>query len=147
MKRTLIGLGLIASLMGGEVLAKGFTNPGKTTHDFQSNPIKYPDDYYSNHSMGCLIVGDCKAGVVEVKSLRDVERYFGRYLGEEQEFNALVNELNKAGSKVFIAPTEYFPVGHRGVYHTVSNNFYLNDQHVHRFHVLMSVMRLSLIHI
>ena len=29
MKRTLIGLGLIASLMGGEVLAKGFTYPGK----------------------------------------------------------------------------------------------------------------------
>ena len=27
------------------------------------------------------------------------------------------------------------------MYHTVKNNFYLNDQHVHRFHVLMSVMR------
>ena len=40
MKRTLIGLGLIASLIGGEALAyKGFDYPGKKTHDFQSNPI------------------------------------------------------------------------------------------------------------
>ena len=115
MKRTLIGLGLIASLMGGEVLAKGFTYPGKKTHDFQSNPINHPDDYYSNHSMGCLILGECQEGVVEVKSLKDVERYFGKYLGDRQEFDAILLELNKAGSRVFIAPTEYFPVGHRGV--------------------------------
>ena len=48
MKRTLIGLGLIASLIGGEALAyKGFDYPGKKTHDFQSNPINHPDDYYS----------------------------------------------------------------------------------------------------
>ena len=141
MKRTLIGLGLIASLMGGEVLAKGFTYPGKKTHDFQSNPIDFPDDYYSNHSMGCLILGECKEGVVEVKSLRDVEEYFSKYLGDRKEFDAILSELNKAGSKVFIAPSEYFPIGHRGVYHTVSNNFYLNTQHVHKYHVLMSVMR------
>ena len=127
MKRTLIGLGLIASLMGGEVLAKGFTYPGKKTHDFQSNPIDFPDDYYSNHSMGCLILGECKEGVVEVKSLRDVEEYFSKYLGDRKEFDAILSELNKAGSKVFIAPSEYFPIGHRGVYHTVKNNFYLND--------------------
>ena len=77
MKRTLIGLGLIASLIGGEALAyKGFDYPGKKTHDFQSNPISHPDDYYSNHSMGCLILGECQEGVVEVESLRDVEEVF-----------------------------------------------------------------------
>ena len=142
MKRTLIGLGLIASLVGGEALAyKGFDYPGKKTHDFQSNPINHPDDYYSNHSMGCLILGECKEGVVEVESLRDVEEYFGKRYSDRKEFDAILSELNKAGSKVFIAPTEYFPVGHRGVYHTVTNNFYLNDQHVKRSHVLMSVMR------
>ena len=141
MKKTLIGLGLIASLMGGEVLAKGFTYPGKKTHDFQSNPINYPEDYYSNHSMGCVLLQECKVGVVEIKSLKDVEVYYSRYLGDRKEFDAIISELNKAGSKVYIAPSEYFPIGHRGVYHTVSNNFYLNDQHVHRYGVLMSVMR------
>ena len=142
MKRTLIGLGLIASLMGGEALAyKGFDYPGKKTHDFQSNPIDYPDDYYSNHSMGCLLLGECKEGVVEIKSLTDIERYYDQSYPNRQELNDILYELRLAGSKVFIAPSEYFPVGHRGVYHTVSNNFYLNAQHVHRFHVLMSVMR------
>jgi hypothetical protein len=142
MKRTLIGLGLIASLMGGEALAyKGFDYPGKKTHDFQSNPIDYPDDYYSNHSMGCLLLGECKEGVVEIKSLTDIERYYDQSYPNRQELNDILYELRLAGSKVFIAPSDYFPVGHRGVYHTVSNNFYLNAQHVHRFHVLMSVMR------
>jgi len=141
MKKTLIGLGLIASL-SLPVFAKGFTYPGpKKTNDFQSNPISFPDDYFSNHSMGCLLLGECTDGVVEVKSIRDVEVYFGERYSHGAEFNELVSELNKAGSRVFIAPTEYFPVGHRGVYHTVTNNFFLNDQHVKRSHVLMSVMR------
>jgi len=91
--------------------------------------------------MGCLLLGECTDGVVEVKSIRDVEKYFGKKYSYGSEFDELVSELNKAGSKVFIAPTEYFPVGHRGAYHTVSNNFYLNDQHVKREHVLLSVMR------
>jgi len=42
---------------------------------------------------------------------------------------------------VFLADEKYFLVGHRGVYHTVSNNFYLNKAFMHRPHVLMGVMR------
>ena len=144
MKRRLLDLAVIAAMTIASVnivSAKGFTYPGKKTHDFQSNPINYPEDYYSNHSMGCVLLQECKVGVVEIKSLKDVEVYYSRYLGDRKEFDAIISELNKAGSKVYIAPSEYFPIGHRGVYHTVSNNFYLNDHHVHKFHVLMSVMR------
>ena len=43
--------------------------------------------------------------------------------------------------KVFLADMRYFPVGHRGVYHTVSNNFFLNVAHMHRPGTMMSVMR------
>ena len=135
MKKSLIGLGLIASL-----IAPVFAQERKV-NDFQSNPISFPDDYHSNHSMGCLLLGECTAGVVEIKSIRDVEIYFNDRYTNRQEFNDLVSELNKAGSKVFIAPTEYFPVGHRGVYHTVTNNFYLNAQHIKRFGILISVLR------
>jgi hypothetical protein len=35
----------------------------------------------------------------------------------------------------------YFPVGHRGVYHTVGNNFFLNVVHMRRPGTMMSVMR------
>ena len=42
---------------------------------------------------------------------------------------------------VFLADMRYFPVGHRGVYHTVGNNFFLNVAHMHRPGTMMSVMR------
>ena len=44
-------------------------------------------------------------------------------------------------AKVFLADIRYFPVGHRGVYHTVGNNFFLNVAHMHRPNVVMAVMR------
>merc|ERR1711991_365879 len=53
----------------------------------------------------------------------------------------MVSALNQVGSKVFLADEKYFPVGHRGVYHTVSNNMFLNKRFMSRPHVLMSVMR------
>jgi hypothetical protein len=49
--------------------------------------------------------------------------------------------LDQVGVKVFLADEKYFPVGHRGVYHTVSNNFFLNKAFMSRPNVLMSVMR------
>ena len=38
----------------------------------------------------------------------------------------LSSDHNKVGCTVFLADMRYFPVGHRGVYHTVGNNFFLN---------------------
>jgi hypothetical protein len=49
--------------------------------------------------------------------------------------------FKKIGVHVHLADEKYFPVGHRGVYHTVSNHFYLNRTYVHRPHTLMSVVR------
>ena len=40
------------------------------------------------------------------------------------EFNNMLVSLNQVGVKVFLADEKYFPKGHRGVYHTVSNNFF-----------------------
>ena len=53
----------------------------------------------------------------------------------------MLSSLHQVGVKVFLADQRYFPKGHRGVYHTVSNNFYLNKDHMHEPHVLMQVMR------
>ena len=49
--------------------------------------------------------------------------------------------MNQVGSKVFLADERYFPPNHRGVYHTVSNNIYLNRKYMDAPHYLMSVMR------
>ena len=111
-------------------------------HDFQSNPLTYPEDYYSSHSMGCLLLQECKDGVVEVTSIKTLEDFYGTsYNSVKGEFAELLGLINDVGSKVYLAPEEYFPPGHRGVYHTVSNHFYLNDAFMKRPGTLMSVMR------
>ena len=100
--------------------------------------------YYTMDAMGCLIVGECTEGVVEIKTNKDVAKYYKKFpmsVDIAKEFDELVSLSNKIGVRVYLAPGKYFPPGHRGVYHTVSNNFYLNDELVTRYSTLMSVMR------
>ena len=109
---------------------------------FKNNPIEYPYDYYTNHSMGCMLLSECKVDVVEIKSIEDLENYYGIEIDiETDEFDIILTLLDKIGSKVFIASEVYFPASHRGVYHTSTNNFYLNDAFMHRSSNLISVMR------
>ena len=102
------------------------------------------DDYYTNHSMGCMLLQECTDDVKEVHSLLDVSSNYDNsesFTSVAQEFNHMMSSLNHVGVRVYLADEKYFPVGHRGVYHTVSNNFYLNKTFMGRPHVLMSVMR------
>ena len=102
------------------------------------------EDYYSNHSMGCMLLGECRDDVKEVHTLLDVSSeydYPESFNSVSQEFNEMLVSLNKVGVNVYLADEKYFPVGHRGVYHTVSNNFFLNRTFMKRPNVLMSVMR------
>ena len=110
-------------------------------NDFQSNPLHYPDEYFSSHSMGCLLLQECKDGVVEITSIKTLEDYYGKTYNVSSEFSTLLKLINDVDSKVYLAPQAYFPVGHRGVYHTVSNHFYLNDAFMKKEGTLMSVMR------
>ncbi len=102
------------------------------------------DDYYSNHSMGCMLLQECTDDVKEVISLLDIS---SQYVNTEaftpiaNEFNNMLVSLNQVGVNVYLADEKYFPVGHRGVYHTVSNNFFLNKAFMGRPNTLMSVMR------
>ena len=102
------------------------------------------DDYYTNHSMGCMLLQECTDDVTQVNSLLDVSSNYDNpesFTSVAQEFNHMMSSLNHVGVRVYLADEKYFPVGHRGVYHTVSNNFYLNKTFMGRPHVLMSVMR------
>ena len=100
--------------------------------------------YYTMDAMGCMILRECNEGVKEVTSMLDVSSEYGdidKFTPVTAEFNSMLSALNYVGVKVFLADEKYFPPGHRGVYHTVSNNFFLNKTFMHRPHVLMSVMR------
>ena len=100
--------------------------------------------YNTMDSMGCMLVLECTDNVDQVFSLLDIS---SEYPNTEEftfvaaEFNAMITALNAVGVKVFLADEKYFPIGHRGVYHTVGNNFFLNRRYMNRPGVLMSVMR------
>ena len=101
-------------------------------------------DYYTLEATGCMILRECTDGVKQVNSMLDISSEYGnidKFTSVTSEFNNMLSSLNDVDVKVFLADEKYFPPGHRGVYHTVSNNFYLNKAFMHRPSTLMSVMR------
>jgi len=99
-------------------------------------------DYNTPHAMGCMLLQECTDGVIEITSMRDLEKYYGEvYPISSVEFDELIKASNKAGVKVYLAPNKYFLPRNRGVYHTVGNNFFLNEDYMSDSAQLMSVMR------
>ena len=100
--------------------------------------------YNTMDAMGCMLMRECTKDVKEVFSLLDISSEYSNteeFTPQAVEFNNLLMSLNQVGSKVFLADQKYFPPGHRGVYHTVSNNFYLNKDYMGNPATLMKVMR------
>ena len=126
MKKLLFGL-LSTCLLTAPALAEGKITKG----------------FYSMDAMGCMLTRECTKDVRRVKSIDDIRKEFPDTDFDivADEFNSMLVSLDKVGVNVFLGHEKYFPPGHRGVYHTVSNNFYLNDAYMHRPHVLMTVMR------
>ena len=104
---------------------------------------KITKGFYSFDAMGCMLLKECTDGVKKIKSTEDLRAEFPDsdwdYISNE--FDRIMDAFDQIGVDVHLADEKYFPVGHRGVYHTVSNHFYLNKTYVHRPHVLMSVVR------
>jgi len=107
-----------------------------------ADPIK-EDDYFTSHAQGCMLLRECTEDVNKVESIASIADYYpdSDFTGVADEFHGMLLALEQVGVNVFLADEKYFPVGHRGVYHTVGNNFFLNKAFMHRPHVLMSVMR------
>jgi hypothetical protein len=105
---------------------------------------KITQGYNSMDSMGCMLLGECTDGVVKVYSMLDISSQYPNaeeFTGVTGEFHNMLHSLNQVGVNVFLADSKYFPNGHRGVYHTVSNNFFLNKDYMGKPGTLMMVMR------
>lgn len=114
------------------------------SHVALANEDKITKGFYSYDAMGCMLLSECTDGVEEVYSLLDISSQYPNteeFTSVAQEFNNMLMSLNQIGVNVYLADERYFPKDHRGVYHTVSNNFFLNKRHMDRPHILMSVMR------
>jgi hypothetical protein len=108
-----------------------------------ANP-KITQGYKTYDSLGCMLVRECTDGVNEVHTMLDVSSTYSNpeiFTSQAAEFNSMMSSLNRVGVNVYLADEKYFPAGHRGVYHTVGNNFFLNDAYMYNPGVLMSVMR------
>ena len=115
-----------------------------TAHMALANEDKITKGFYTMDAMGCMLLRECKDDVEEVFSLLDISSQYDdpeRYTPVALEFNQMLTAMNQIGIKVFLADERYFPVMHRGVYHTVSNNVYLNKKYMDEPHILMQLMR------
>ena len=108
-----------------------------------ANESKLTKGFYTMDAMGCMLLQECTDDVQEIKTIEDIRDVYpdSNYDPVATEFDSILQSFNKVGVGVFLADEKYFPVGHRGVYHTVGNNFFLNKSFMHRPHVLMSVVR------
>ena len=113
-------------------------------HGFVAPAMSEPTKgYYTMDAMGCMLLKDCTKGVDRIYSSGDLRAAFpdSNWNPVADEFDKIMLSFEQIGVHVHLADEKYFPVGHRGVYHTVSNHFYLNKTYVHRPHILMSVVR------
>ena len=95
--------------------AHGMTVPAMADH--ARGHIK---GYHTMDSLGCLIVGECTDNVRRIKSISDITREYPDrdFSAVANEFNSIIKAFDRIGVGVFLADSKYFPVGHRGVYHT-----------------------------
>ena len=124
---------ILAGLLFG--MAHGVANAGED---------KITKGYNSMDAMGCMLVRECTNDVTEVHSLLDISSQYDNteeFTSVAHEFNTMLMAMNQIGIKVFLADQRYFPIMHRGVYHTVSNNVYLNRRYMGEPHILMQLMR------
>jgi len=125
-----------------KIIASLLASAALTTPVF-ADPLR-DSEYFTMHSMGCMLLQECIDEVEEITSILDVSSQYSNtdaFYSVATEFNSMLSSLNMIGVKVFLADQKYFPVSHRGVYHTVGNNFFLNKAFMGRPSVLMSVMR------
>jgi hypothetical protein len=123
------------------ILAASMLLPVAATAKPDSEKLK--KGFYTMDSMGCMLVRECTQYVQRVKSIDTIANAHpdSDYGIIADEFSRMLVALEHVGVGVFLADERYFPVGHRGVYHTVGNNFFLNKTYMRRPGTLMAVMR------
>ena len=108
-----------------------------------ANEDKITKGYKTMDAMGCMLLKECTNGVDQINSSMDLINAYPDADWDviKDEFDLIMVAFKNIGVNVYLADDKYFPIGHRGVYHTVSNHFYLNKRYMYRPHVLMSVVR------
>ena len=104
---------------------------------------KITKGYNSMDAMGCMLLRECTDGVQRIENISTIADVYPDtdFDFVADEFHTMLSAFKQIGVGVFLADSKYFPIDHRGVYHTVSNNFFLNKRYMDRAGTLMSVVR------
>ena len=104
---------------------------------------KITKGFNSMDAMGCMLLRECTDGVDKIESIATIADEYPNtnFNPVADEFNTMLVALEQVGVGVFLADSKYFPDSHRGVYHTVGNNFFLNKRYMNSTNYLMQVMR------
>ena len=123
---------LLTALVAAAVSLPAFADNSKITKG-----------YHTMDAMGCMLVRECTDGVDKIESIATIAAEYPDidYNIVADEFNTMLVALEQVGVGVFLADSKYFPATHRGVYHTVGNNFFLNKRYMDSTNYLMQVMR------
>ena len=104
---------------------------------------KITKGFNSMDAMGCMLLRECTDGVDKIESIATIADEYPNtnFNIVADEFNTMLVAFEQIGVGVFLADSRYFPDSHRGVYHTVGNNFFLNKKYMGSTNYLMQVMR------
>lgn len=107
-----------------------------------ADPITH-EDHNSYHSLGCMILQECKDDVHNVVTLDDIKEVMPgvTYDWYEREIESILWALHEMDVAVYIAEDKYFPPNNRGVYIPKSNDLYLNMDWMKEPHYLLQVLR------
>ena len=90
------------------------------------------------HSMGCMMLRECKDGTRSIRGWRDLGPEYKRW---SSELNKIFRSMKKAGIDAYIAEDKYFVDRTRGLYNVNGNNFFLNAKYLDDPGTVVSVIR------
>ena len=98
---------------------------------------------FSIEAMGCMKLRECTDEVYELTNVDVLKEHFPNqsYTMVDDEANELLEALDRAGVRVYLAAGYHFPRTHRGSYYTDTNTFFLNANHMWDQYVFINVLR------
>ena len=98
-------------------------------------------EWNTYHSMGCMLLRECKEGVVRIETVDDVLAELSdlNLDNVREEMTDLLAVFEELGIEVYVADDKYFVSRTRGIYTTEGNKFFLNRKYMTDGDVLLSV--------
>ena len=86
---------------------------GACTPAIAADAVIEDHQWNTYHSMGCMMLRECKDGTKSIKSWRDLGPEYERW---SYELDKIFSSMDKAGIEAYVADEKYFVDKTRGLY-------------------------------